>query len=89
MQSDREKEGSDYRVLGSILRNIRHDQELTMRDIAERAGIPHSFVGKIENAERRLDVVEFVRYCNLLGAEPDKVFETFRNQIKKEALSDC
>lgn len=80
MLSERKKDGSGYRLLGSILREIRQEKKLTMRDVAEIAGIPHSFVGKIENAERRLDIVEFVRYCRILGADPGQVFDLFRQK---------
>jgi len=31
---------------------------------------PHSFVGKIESAERRLDVYEYVVYCEALSVNP-------------------
>ncbi len=41
-----------------------------MRSLAQIIGTPHSFIGKIENQERRLDVVEFVRYCNALEVDP-------------------
>ena len=41
-----------------------------MRSLAEVLGTPHSFVGKIENQERRLDVVEFIRYCQALEIDP-------------------
>ena len=43
---------------------------MTMRDLAEKLGTPHSFVGKTEQGERRLDVVEFIQYCEALGVDP-------------------
>ena len=41
-----------------------------MRDLAEKIDEPHSFIGKIESAERRLDVYEYVAYCEALGVNP-------------------
>jgi len=41
-----------------------------MRDLAERLEVPHSFIGKVEQGERRLDVVEFIQYCDALGVSP-------------------
>jgi hypothetical protein len=41
-----------------------------MRSLSEVLGTPHSFIGKVENQERRLDVVEFVRYCQALEVDP-------------------
>lgn len=41
-----------------------------MRALAERMDKPHSFVQKVEQGERRLDVVEYVWYCRQLGVNP-------------------
>ncbi len=41
-----------------------------MRSLSEILGTPHSFIGKVENQERRLDVVEYVRYCQALAIDP-------------------
>jgi transcriptional regulator with XRE-family HTH domain len=48
------------------LKKQRLEQGLTMRDLAARLGVPHSFVGKVEQCERRLDVPEYVAYCRAL-----------------------
>lgn len=42
-----------------------------MRDLATKLGVPHSFVGKVEQCERRLDLVEFIQYCDCLGVKPE------------------
>jgi hypothetical protein len=41
-----------------------------MRSLSEILGTPHSFIGKVENQERRLDVIEYVRYCQALDVDP-------------------
>ncbi|RMM02308.1 hypothetical protein APX70_00519, partial [Pseudomonas syringae pv. maculicola] len=35
-----------------------------------RLGRPQSFVSKTENAERRLDVIEFMDFCRGIGTDP-------------------
>ena len=52
------------------LKSKRQERGHTMRSLAQVLGTPHSFVGKIENQERRLDVVEFMRYCQALEVDP-------------------
>lgn len=52
------------------LKDKRHEKGHTMRSLAQVLGTPHSFIGKIENQERRLDVVEFMRYCDALDVDP-------------------
>jgi transcriptional regulator with XRE-family HTH domain len=50
---------------------VRRSKGLTQRQVAERLGKPRSFVSKIENRERRLDIVEFVALARALGVEPE------------------
>jgi len=52
------------------LRCQREQRGLTMRQAGELLDKPHSFIGKTECGQRRLDVVEFVWYCNRLGFDP-------------------
>lgn len=59
-----------YRKLVLWLKNNREEQGLSMRALADRLEAPHSFVQKIEMLERRLDVMEYVRYCAALGIDP-------------------
>ena len=59
-----------YRALLAWLRKSRQAKGMTMRDVAARLGVPHSWVGKVETGERRLDVAEFVRLCKALDVDP-------------------
>lgn len=56
--------------LSKWLRLQREAKGLSMREAGEIIGKPHSFIGKIEVGQRRLDVVEFIWYCNKLGFDP-------------------
>lgn len=56
--------------LGLWLRRQRQDKGLTMRDVGHLIEKPHSYIGKIEAGQRRLDVVELIWYCRQLGLDP-------------------
>ena len=60
----------EVEALTNWLKQARQDQNLSMRALAERMDKPHSFVQKVEQGERRLDVVEYVWYCRKLGVDP-------------------
>jgi len=60
----------EYDNLLQWLKEKRVEGELTMRQLAVRLDVHHSWVGRVEVGERRLDVMEFVRYCNALEADP-------------------
>ncbi|MGI5308185.1 helix-turn-helix domain-containing protein [Rheinheimera sp. WS51] len=50
-------------ALGQWLRQQREAKGLTMRDLSAISGKPHSYFGKMEQAQRGLDVLEFIELC--------------------------
>ncbi len=61
-----------YLKLIKWLKSCREKKGLSMRDLAEKLDVSHSWVGKIEQGERRLDVLEYVRLCKSLGVDSGK-----------------
>lgn len=41
-----------------------------MRELAEKLDVPHSWIGKVEQMERRLDIIEYIRLCQCIGIDP-------------------
>jgi len=60
----------EYSHLLNWLRSKRHERGISMRELGEKLEIHHSWVGKIEQGERRLDIVEYLRVCNALEIDP-------------------
>ena len=71
-------------ALRSWLKQEREARNLSMRALAERMEKPHSFIQKVEQGERRLDVVEYVWYCHTLGIDPQIGVELIQNEILNE-----
>ena len=63
-----------HQRLIDVLAATRRDAGLTQIVVAERLGRPQSFVAKVENGERRLDVVEFIDLVEAVGGDPAEVF---------------
>lgn len=57
---------TEYQRLCQLLREARHEAGLTQVQVAERLGVPQSFVSKYESGERRLDVIELRHVANAL-----------------------
>ena len=57
-------------ALQGWLKNQRKSQNLTMQNLADRMARPNSFIAKVEQGERRLDVVEYIWYCIALNIDP-------------------
>lgn len=58
-----------YRALLVALVQARLKADMTQQQLADKLGRPQSFVSKVENGDRRLDVIEFLEICRLLGAD--------------------
>jgi transcriptional regulator with XRE-family HTH domain len=58
-----------YGQFVELLRRERVNAGLTQQDVADRLGRPQSYVAKIEGAERRIDVIEFLALAKAIGAD--------------------
>lgn len=63
----------DYIGIISSLRAIRLNRNIKQEDLANLLGVPQSFVSKVENRERRLDVIEFLSWIDALGVSVEDV----------------
>ena len=63
----RSRHTSEYKRLLDALRDARKKAGLTQIEAAERLQRPQSFVAKIENGERRVDVIELAEICHAYG----------------------
>ena len=64
-----------YRELIKQLVALRESQGVTQVDLSGRLGKPQSYVAKIENFDRRLDVVELADWVLALGVSPNSVLD--------------
>jgi transcriptional regulator with XRE-family HTH domain len=60
----------DYRAAIAWLREQRKASGLTMRALSARLNVHHSWVARIEQGDRRLDLAEFVWLCKAIGCNP-------------------
>lgn len=72
---------AEYVQLRQILTERRLALGLSQRALAERLGVIHSFVGKVETGDRRLDVFEFLVYCENLELDALAVLQELRTRI--------
>jgi transcriptional regulator with XRE-family HTH domain len=50
-----------------LLKKIRQEKGLRQVELAEKLGVPQSFVSKYEAGNRRLDLLELRQICSILG----------------------
>ena len=56
----------DYIHIISILRAVRKKKNITQSEMASLLNVTQSFISKVENCERRLDVIEFLSWTDAL-----------------------
>jgi transcriptional regulator with XRE-family HTH domain len=59
-----------YDLLRSWLKSQRESKGLTIRQLAQILGRHHSIIGKVEQSRRKLDIIEFIEYCEALEVNP-------------------
>lgn len=69
----------EYAVLLELLRELRDRAGVLQAELAERLGVPQSYVSKSENGERRLDILEVRAWCDAL----EVAFPTFARELDK------
>lgn len=63
----------DYINIISVLRAIRINKNITQAEMAKLLNTTQSFVSKVENRERRLDVIELLLWIDALGVSVSDV----------------
>ncbi|MBN4053087.1 helix-turn-helix transcriptional regulator [Gammaproteobacteria bacterium AH-315-K14] len=71
-----------YRDLIAWLKSCRERKGISMRELAVQLNVSHSWVAKVEQNERRLDLLEYVRLCNSLGVNPSTGLTKIKSALK-------
>lgn len=64
------------------LADARKKHGLTQADLARQLGEVQSYVAKVETAQRRLDVEEFVRWTRAIGLDPSQEIKALDDAIQ-------
>jgi len=67
-----------YKTVPAFLKRLREDAGLTQRELGSRLRRPQSWVYNCESSNRRVDLTEFIRWCDACGTDPEKAFARFR-----------
>ena len=82
----KEKIGSvglvEYDALVATLIQARIEKGLSQRAVAKLLGEDKTFVQRVEQAERRIDVVEFLLFARAIGVDPKELFVRFMDRVE-------
>jgi transcriptional regulator with XRE-family HTH domain len=74
----------EYILLREMLRRERCITGLSQEEVAADLGRAQSFVSKYEKGERRLDVVDFIRLCDVLCINPTALVRELCKKLKEQ-----
>lgn len=72
-----------YQTFVRELKKARESNGLTQDDITETLGLYKTFMSKVESGERRVDVVELISICRVMGIDPGEFVSRVSRQIKR------
>lgn len=73
-----------YEKLQSWLKEQRGKSGYSQREVSEIMNRHHSIVGKIEQRRKKIELVEFIKYCQVLGADPYEGLSILMQSLQEE-----
>lgn len=61
---------NNYKCLLNIIISIRKKHNITQKSLANKLNSSQSNISKIENGDRRIDIIEFIELVNAIGYNP-------------------
>jgi len=80
--STKSKLARELVVLGEVLARTRERAGVKQSELAAKLGVPASYLSKIENGTRRLDVIELVRIAEAIGSDPAEIVSTLQTELR-------
>ena len=79
----RSKYKGQYKILLDQLYRLRISSGLKQSELSEQLGVSQSFISKIENGERKIDIIELQTICNILGSTLELFIKEFENKLNE------
>ena len=81
--STKAKLADELVVLGNVLVRARERAGLKQSEVASRLALPASYLSKVENGTRRLDVIELIRIAQAMDSDPAEIIRELRKELRK------
>lgn len=76
----------EHNLLIETLYSLRVGTNMLQSDLAEKLGVPQSFVSKLENGERRLDIVELKQIVEVMGISLVNFIQEYQKRLDANKL---
>lgn len=68
-------------MLGHLLRELRTQKGLSQEKLAEIGDFERSYISKIENGDRAIQVVTFIRFAEALDISPTELMSKLESKL--------
>jgi transcriptional regulator with XRE-family HTH domain len=82
--STKAKLADELVVLGETLVRARERAGLKQSNVAAALGVPPSYLSKIENGNRRLDVIELIHIAEAMGVDPAEIVSDLQKRLRSK-----
>jgi transcriptional regulator with XRE-family HTH domain len=79
--STKTKLAEQLKLLGDVLVRARERAGLKQFEVASRLVVPASYLSKIENGTRRLDVIELIQIAEAMGVDPAELVREVQKKL--------
>lgn len=86
--STKAKLAGELIVLGEVLVRARERSGLKQREVAERLGMPASYLSKMESGTRRMDVIELIRVAEAMKSDPAEIIRALQEALESREHSE-
>ena len=69
--------------LQGLLKRIRQDKGIRQIELAEKLGVPQSFVSKYESGDRQLDILELRQVCQAVGISMQEFIRKLEDSLNE------
>lgn len=82
--STKTKLADELVILGRVLTDARERHGFKQSELAAKLGLPPSYLSKIENGTRRLDVIELIRIADAMSADAAELIRDVERALRQE-----
>lgn len=65
----------EHKKLRECMRRERLQAGLKQSDLAKATNRSQAYISKFENGDLRLDVIDYVRFCQVIGCDPHSILK--------------